>query len=153
MNKGTTIASILRARHLLGDHAVRVGFFLMLGYLGETLDDLIATRELITVAHPDDVGVSVAYPLPGTRFHDQVKQQLNGKRNWEESNDLEMMFAGTYRSEFYHRIRDLLHDQVEHGWSAKLRERWDALLTSERQFRQNQSSEARSETFRPAPVS
>ncbi len=152
MNKGTTVASILRARHLLGDHGVRVGFFLMLGYLGETLDDLLATRELITVAQPDDVGVSVAYPLPGTKFHDQVKQQLNGKRNWEESNDLEMMFAGTYRSEFYHRIRDLLHDQVEEGWSATLRARWDTLLKSEAQFRQNQAFEARGDTFRPVPV-
>ena len=27
----------------------------------------------------DDIGVSVAYPLPGTRFHEQVKAQLGAK--------------------------------------------------------------------------
>ena len=61
---------------------------------------------------PDDVGVSVAYPLPGTPFHELVRSQLGEKRNWRESSDLEMMFAGTYRTEFYRAVRDLLHDQV-----------------------------------------
>ena len=56
------------ARTLLGAEGIRVGFFLMLGYLGEELDDILATRELVEHARPDDIGVSVAYPLPGTKF-------------------------------------------------------------------------------------
>jgi anaerobic magnesium-protoporphyrin IX monomethyl ester cyclase len=36
MNKGTTIVGIEAARRRLGEHGIRVGFFLMLGYLGET---------------------------------------------------------------------------------------------------------------------
>ena len=71
-------------------------FFLQLGYLGEELDDILATRELVDDARPDDIGVSVAYPLPGTKFYELVKSQLGNKRNWQESNDLEMMFSGTY---------------------------------------------------------
>jgi anaerobic magnesium-protoporphyrin IX monomethyl ester cyclase len=135
MNKGTSIASIVRARKLLGSNDIRVGFFLMLGYLGEEIDDILATRELITVCEPDDVGVSVAYPLPGTEFFEQIRQQLGEKRNWQESNDLEMMFSGTFRSDFYRQVRDLLHEQVADGWSADLRVRWDQLLTNERSYR------------------
>ena len=52
---------------------IRVGFFLQLGYLGEELDDILATRRLVEEARPDDVGVSVSYPLPGTKFYELVK--------------------------------------------------------------------------------
>jgi len=142
------VAEILRARQLLGERGIRVGLFLMLGYVGEELDDILATRNLLDLARPDDVGVSVAYPLPGTKFYASVHQQLGRKRNWQQSNDLEMMFGGTYRSEFYHRIRDLLHDQVSDGWSQELQRRWDQVVAEEGQFRQPR--EAGSENSRAA---
>ena len=135
MNKGTNIHAILSARRLLGERGIRAGFFLMLGYLGEELDDILATRDLVERARPDDVGVSVAYPLPGTKFYDAVNRQLGNKKNWQESNDLEMMFAGTYGSDFYRIVRDLLHDQVTEGSSAALAARWEDLVNSEAQFR------------------
>ena len=112
MNKGIRVPEIVAARRLLGAEGIRVGFFLQLGYLGEELEDILATRDLVDHARPDDIGVSVSYPLPGTKFHELVKEQLGSKRNWQESNDLEMMFSGTYRTEFYRSVRDLLHDHV-----------------------------------------
>jgi anaerobic magnesium-protoporphyrin IX monomethyl ester cyclase len=136
MNKGTRIAEIHEARRLLGEAGIRVGFFLQLGYLGENLDDLLATRRLIEEARPDDVGVSVSYPLPGTRFYEQVKSQLGEKTHWNESNDLDMMFAGTYQSEFYRAIRNLLHDEVTHPGSLDVARRWNELLAREHEFRQ-----------------
>lgn len=135
MNKGTRTETIIGARRSLGDVGIRVGFFLMLGYLHETLDDILATRELISLAKPDDVGVSVAYPLPGTKFHEAVQRQLGEKKNWQESNDLEMMFSGTYTTEFYRAVRDLLHEQVEQGVSDSLAGRWNHLIEREEQFR------------------
>lgn len=138
MNKGTQVPDILRARRLLGEHGIRVGFFLMLGYLEEELEDILATRDLVYRAQPDDVGVSVAYPLPGTSFYETVRQQLGTKKNWDQSNDLDMMFSGTYRAEFYHRVRDLLHDQVSSGSAASIQTRWDDLLRQEALFRISQ---------------
>jgi anaerobic magnesium-protoporphyrin IX monomethyl ester cyclase len=137
MNKGTCIPEILRARELLGSYGIRVGFFLMLGYLGEELEDILATRDLVACAQPDDVGVSVAYPLPGTQFYETVKRQLGKKTNWDDSNDLDVMFSGTYQSEFYRSVRDLLHDQVSEGegLSPELRIRWAALVEREAQYR------------------
>ena len=113
---------------MLGAAGIRVGFFLQLGYLGEKLDDILATRRLVREARPDDVGVSVSYPLPGTKFYEMVKQQLGDKRHWRESNDLEMMFAGTYTSDFYRLLRNLLHDEVTHAGSPALQERWNELI-------------------------
>jgi anaerobic magnesium-protoporphyrin IX monomethyl ester cyclase len=155
MNKGTTVAEILTARARLQGVGIRVGFFIQLGYLGEDLADLIATRQLIEAARPDDVGVSVSYPLPGTKFYDVVKERMRGKTHWQESNDLDMMFQGTYNSEFYRAIRNILHDQVtleqpaaerdrsEYLQSRRLLDlRWCELLSREFQYRSPVSAAA-----------
>jgi anaerobic magnesium-protoporphyrin IX monomethyl ester cyclase len=148
MNKGTTVEGILTARARLKAAGIRVGFFIQLGYLGEELADILATRELLAAARPDDVGVSVSYPLPGTRFHDLVKAQLGPKTHWQDSDDLAMMFQGTYKSEFYRAVRDLLHGEVSlhtgaasahdgaHGEARRsLEGRWQELLAREHEYR------------------
>jgi anaerobic magnesium-protoporphyrin IX monomethyl ester cyclase len=141
MNKGTTVPQILTARARLKAAGIRVGFFIQLGYIGEELQDIVATRELVTSARPDDIGVSVSYPLPGTRFHELVREQLQVKTHWQDSNDLAMMFRGTYTSEFYREVRNLLHEQVERqtdtdpGDDALHQNRWIELLAREHQYR------------------
>ena len=138
MNKGTTVGQIHAARERLASAGVRVGFFIQLGYLGEELEDVLATRRLIEVARPDDVGVSVAYPLPGTPFHDLVKARLQDKTHWQESGDLAMMFPGTYTTEFYRAVRDLLHEEINPTSTARrqaLRSRWHRLIKAESRYR------------------
>jgi anaerobic magnesium-protoporphyrin IX monomethyl ester cyclase len=137
MNKGTRVAEIREARRLLGGVGIRAAYFLQLGYLGEELDDILATRRLVEETRPDDVGVSVSYPLPGTKFYEAVKAQLGAKTHWNESNDLDMMFAGTYRSEFYRAVRNLLHEAVTHPGSAEVARRWADLCQREQEFRQS----------------
>jgi anaerobic magnesium-protoporphyrin IX monomethyl ester cyclase len=140
MNKGTTVAEILAARNRLKRVGVRVGFFIQLGYLDEELPDLLATRALVEEAQPDDIGVSVAYPLPGTKFYEKVQEQLGGKKHWDDSGDLDMLFHGAYTADFYRAIRDLLHDEVlvmklsplrRRRARAQLQQRWQALLQRE----------------------
>jgi anaerobic magnesium-protoporphyrin IX monomethyl ester cyclase len=141
MNKGTTVAEILTARDRLRTAGIRVGFFIQLGYLGEKIEDIVATRDLLRGGRPDEIGVSVSYPLPGTQFYELVKAQLGGKTRWHESNDLEMMFHGTYTSDFYRSIRSMLHEQValqsEGGEKAArtLERRWQELLNNESKWR------------------
>ncbi len=146
MNKGTTVAEIHAARARLRSAGIRVGFFIQLGYMGEELADIVATRDLLDAARPDEIGVSVSYPLPGTKFYDLVKAQLRGKTHWQESDDLEMMFRGTYTSDFYRALRDLMHEQISlHGAEssaseyvparAALDRRWRDLLAHESRYR------------------
>jgi anaerobic magnesium-protoporphyrin IX monomethyl ester cyclase len=155
MNKGTTVAEILVARERLKTAGIRVGFFIQLGYMDEELEDIFATRALLDAARPDEIGVSVSYPLPGTRFYELVKAQLGGKTHWQESNDLDMMFQGTYTSDFYRTVRNLLHDQVslqtngaapvdvEPGRARQIYEqRWQELLKHESQYRSSNGQTA-----------
>jgi len=112
MDKGTRVVQIRDATGLLRHHGIRAAWFLQLGYPGETWEDILATRNLVREERPDDIGVSVAYPLPGTLFHERVKEQLGARTNWSDSDDLAMMFRGTYEGAFYKRVRDLLHEEV-----------------------------------------
>jgi anaerobic magnesium-protoporphyrin IX monomethyl ester cyclase len=112
MDKGTRVVQIRDATGLLRHHGIRAAWFLQLGYPGETFEDILATRDLVREERPDDVGVSVAYPLPGTLFYERVKEQLGARTNWSDSDDLAMMFRGTYEGAFYKRVRDLLHEEV-----------------------------------------
>ncbi|HEV8579336.1 MAG TPA: radical SAM protein [Thermoanaerobaculia bacterium] len=112
MDKGIRVAEIVAATRRLQDAGIRACWFLQFGYPGETWDDILATIELMRGALPDDVGVSVSYPLPGTRFHDMVAAELGDKTHWADSNDLAMMFQGTYQTPFYRKLREVVHREL-----------------------------------------
>jgi anaerobic magnesium-protoporphyrin IX monomethyl ester cyclase len=112
MEKGTTLDEVRAATRRLKQHGIRACWFVQLGYPGEDWNAILETRDLIRDEQPDDIGVSVAYPLPGTPFYDRVRLDLRGKANWSDSDDLAMLFRGSYSSEFYREIRDLLHAEV-----------------------------------------
>src|ERR1700744_3348662 len=50
MTKGTKVAELIAARKRLGEHGVRIGFFIQLVYLGEQLADLLLPRALVAQA-------------------------------------------------------------------------------------------------------
>ncbi len=115
MEKGSRVEEARSATRALKRHGIRACWFLQLGYPGENWDDLSLTRDLVREEAPDDIGVSVAYPLPGTRFYELVKAQLGERRNWQDSDELAMLFQGTFDTEFYRMIRDVLHDEARNG--------------------------------------
>ncbi len=116
MEKDTRVEQIAAARENLRRHAIRACYFLQFGYPGERWEDIQKTVELVRRTRPDDVGVSVSYPLPGTKFYERVREQLGTKTNWSDSEDLSMMFRGAYTDQFYRALHDALHAEVE-SWS------------------------------------
>ncbi len=113
MDKGTRVEQIPIARERLREAGIKACFFLQFGYPGETFDDVMATVQMVRDTLPDDIGVSVSYPLAGTRFHELVEAQLGAKSHWDESNDLAMMFRGTYTTPFYRQLHETLHRDLE----------------------------------------
>jgi anaerobic magnesium-protoporphyrin IX monomethyl ester cyclase len=112
MEKGIRVEQVREARENLRRYGIRACFFLQLGYLGEEWEDIEDTIRLVRETKPDDVGVSVSYPLPNTRFHQIVQIQLSRKTNWNESGDLDMIFHGAFPSEFYRAVADAIHAEV-----------------------------------------
>jgi anaerobic magnesium-protoporphyrin IX monomethyl ester cyclase len=113
MEKGTHVEQFAIARENLQNEGIRACYFLQFGYPGETWEDIQKTVEMVRATRPDDIGVSVSYPLPGTKFFERVKMQIGQKSNWSDSDDLSMMFHGAYTDEFYHALHDALHAQVD----------------------------------------
>jgi radical SAM superfamily enzyme YgiQ (UPF0313 family) len=109
MDKGTKVEQIYEATRLLKKNKVQVSLFLQIGYLEETMDDIKQTVKMVEDLLPDDIGISVSYPLPGTAFYDKVKEQLKVKSNWTDSDDLDMMFKNTYKPEFYKQLQRYIH--------------------------------------------
>jgi radical SAM superfamily enzyme YgiQ (UPF0313 family) len=109
MDKGQTVDDIRRAAQLLHRHGIEVGFFLQFGYPGETWADITLTRRMVRECAPDDIGISVSYPLPGTKFYERVKLELGAKQNWEDSNDLALLYRGPFPAPFYRALHRLVH--------------------------------------------
>ena len=112
MDKDIRVDEIFEARQNLKRQGIRAGFFLQFGYPGETWQDIQSTIRMVRETAPDDIGISVAYPLPGTKFYDRVAAELGAKQNWLDSEDMAMMFHGTYATEFYAALHDALHLEV-----------------------------------------
>ncbi|HEX4963603.1 MAG TPA: radical SAM protein [Thermoanaerobaculia bacterium] len=113
MDKGTRVEQIAEATQRLQEAGIRACWFLQFGYPGETLEDVLATVRMVREHLPDEIGVSVSYPLPGTRFFAMVQAELGEKTRWQDSNDLAMMFQGTYQTPFYRKLRQVLHREVD----------------------------------------
>ena len=112
MDKGIKVEQIYQARRNLSLHGIRACWFLQFGYPGEDWSDIESTIRMVRATRPHDVGVSVSYPLPGTKFHQIVSAELGRKSNWSESGDLAMMFRGTFSTELYRAIARALHLEV-----------------------------------------
>jgi radical SAM superfamily enzyme YgiQ (UPF0313 family) len=131
MEKGTRVEQIYAATRQLHRAGIRAGFFLQFGYPGETREDMALTFKMVHDCRPDDIGVSVSYPLPGTKFFERIKNQLGAKQNWLDSNDLAMLYQGPYTTAFYRQLHKVLHKEFR---TRKYREELRRAFQSRRAF-------------------
>jgi anaerobic magnesium-protoporphyrin IX monomethyl ester cyclase len=111
MDKGTKVEQIYVSTERLRRAGIRVGFFLQFGYRGEDRGDIEKTLKMVRECMPDEIGISVSYPLPGTKFYENVRADLGEKHNWVDSDDLAMMYHGTYTPEFYRVLYRVVHHE------------------------------------------
>jgi anaerobic magnesium-protoporphyrin IX monomethyl ester cyclase len=127
MEKGTRVEQIHAAVERLHAAGIQVGFFLQFGYPGETREDIEKTLQMVRDCHPDDIGMSVSYPLPGTRFFAAVQHELGSRQNWLDSDDLAMLYHGPFSTAFYRVLHRRLHREF------RARRAWDDLKQALRQ--------------------
>ena len=101
MDKDLQVSDIYRATKLLKQAGIESCFFLQFGYPGERIADLRQTWQMVAELRPDQIGISVAYPLPGTEFHARVKDQLGAVDHWEHSQHMRPLHRTPYPAAFY----------------------------------------------------
>ena len=120
MDKGLLISEVVEARQRLR-RSWDPRLLLFAVWISRRGPGTIFSRPIASsrTTRPDDIGVSVSYPLPNTRFYEKVQAELGRKRNWTDSDDLCVMFKADYNDEFYHALRDALHAEVD-SWHGQL---------------------------------
>jgi anaerobic magnesium-protoporphyrin IX monomethyl ester cyclase len=111
MDKGITISQIAEATKLLKKYSIKPSFFIQFGYIGETKEDIKKTIKMVSTLLPHEIGVSVSYPLPGTKFYERVKNELKEKTNWTDSDELKLLFTNTYSPAFYKKLHRHVHHE------------------------------------------
>jgi anaerobic magnesium-protoporphyrin IX monomethyl ester cyclase len=119
MDRRTDAVRMRKVVGLLQKHGIRAGTFVMLGYDGETWDDINETTMHLTTALPDDVLTTLSYPIKGTPYYDQVQDRLALPENWAAGSDREITVIGRGSRRFYHHAQKWMQSEVDFSRASK----------------------------------
>jgi radical SAM superfamily enzyme YgiQ (UPF0313 family) len=123
MSRQADVARIREMVRLLQRYGIEVGLFVMLGYEGEEPADLEATVAHLKAAGADRVLTTVAYPIKGTPYYEQVAGRLVARTPWASGSDRDLAIAGRRSRRFYRHATRWIHSEVacEREWRAPRR--------------------------------
>ena len=80
---------------------LEAGTFIMLGYPGETQEDIQLTVDYLKDCRPDDFTITVAYPIKGTSLYNQIEDKQIKELDWTKTTDRDRDFERTYSRDYY----------------------------------------------------
>jgi len=101
MQRKVKVKDVQEKTHLLKKYGIETGMFIMLGYEGETIEDLEETVEHLKISNPDIFLTTVAYPIKGTPYYAEVESRVLADKSWVERSDRDLTVAGRYSRRFY----------------------------------------------------
>jgi anaerobic magnesium-protoporphyrin IX monomethyl ester cyclase len=93
-----------QVRHMIQlskKHGIESGTFIMLGYPGETEDDIEETIEHLKESNPDHFTITVAYPIKGTALYEEIEAHQTTSLDWASSTDRQIDFKRSYSRKYY----------------------------------------------------
>ena len=88
--------------------------FIMLGYPGETEEDIIETVEHLKKSDPSHYTITIAYPIKGTELFNHIDVSANEKLNWSKSTDRDRILNTTYSKKYYEYAIRWIREEVLH---------------------------------------
>lgn len=113
MQRGVTVEQVRTAVHLSKARGIQTGMFLMWGYEGEELEDIEATVDHVRQCDPDIFLTTLAYPIKGTPYFEEVASRVVTGRAWREGSDRDYQLRGRHSRQFYQSADQLLRCEVE----------------------------------------
>ncbi len=101
MRRGLTVEQVRSMTGALKRRGIQVGMFIMLGYEGESDQDLEATVKLIKQSSPDVFLTTVAYPIRGTEYYDKVADRVMSQGDWQTRTDRDFQVSGGHSRRYY----------------------------------------------------
>lgn len=113
MERGVRVEQVQSAVEMCRQRGIQSGMFLMWGYEGEEVEDIEATIEHVRRSDPDVFFTTVAYPIKGTPYFDQVSSKLAvPPKEWRHTSDRELEVMGRASRDYYGNADQLLRDEV-----------------------------------------
>jgi anaerobic magnesium-protoporphyrin IX monomethyl ester cyclase len=101
MSRRTRIEDVQAKTHKLKARGIETGMFIMLGYEGEDVSDLEATVDHLKKSDPDLFLTTVAYPIKGTPYYQEVESRVVEAMPWHTRTDRDLTVAGRHSKRFY----------------------------------------------------
>jgi anaerobic magnesium-protoporphyrin IX monomethyl ester cyclase len=101
MDRRTNAVRMREMIALVKSKGIRAGTFIMLGYDGETWDDIDETADHLRSAAPDDVLTTLSYPIKGTPYYDRVADRIAAADTWANGSDRALTITGRNSRRFY----------------------------------------------------
>lgn len=92
---------------------IETGTFIMLGYPGETEEDIHNTVQYLKEANPTLYTITIAYPIKGTSLYNDIEHKITTQPDWETSTDREIDFKRTYSRKYYKYAVSKVVNEVE----------------------------------------
>ena len=77
MDRRVDVNQVRSMIQLTKQHGIEAGTFIMLGYPGETEEDIEETIQHLKESDPDLFTITVAYPIKGTELYQEVEAHAN----------------------------------------------------------------------------
>lgn len=115
MDRRVEVKQVQEMIQLAKRHGLQAGTFIMVGYPGETDDDVQLTLKHLKRADPDHYTITVAYPIKGTPLYEEVESLFTQQLPWESSTDRQLDFRRTYSRKYYdYAVRWIYNEMALH---------------------------------------
>ncbi len=93
---------------------IEAGTFIMLGYPGETEDDIKETINHLKVSNPNFFTITLAYPIKGTALYHEIESEIDQSLDWTTSTDRDIDFKRTYKRTYYKHALSWVTNEVNY---------------------------------------
>jgi anaerobic magnesium-protoporphyrin IX monomethyl ester cyclase len=123
MDRRVDVQQVRQMIKLSKKEGIEAGTFIMLGYPGETEEDIEETIHHLKEANPDHFTITVAYPIKGTELYQEVEAHQTTNPLWSASTDRDIDFKRMYSRKYYdyavkHVVNEVNHFKSEGKASA-----------------------------------
>ena len=112
MDRRVDVNQVREMIRLTQKHGIQAGTFIMVGYPGETYEDIKETIHHLKVSNPEIYTITVAYPIKGTPLYAEVEDRFIDDLPWETSTDRDIDFKRTYKRKYYNYVLKWLFNEV-----------------------------------------
>lgn len=101
MDRRVDVHKVRDMIRLTRNNGIEAGTFIMLGYPGETEEDIEETIHHLKESNPDHFTITVAYPIKGTELFQEIEAVQTTKLEWASSTDRDIDFKRRYNRKYY----------------------------------------------------